>query len=239
MTSIRSVHPFDQYVQRSDRSLRVAEAALLFARDHCPTLDVGRYLEQLDQLALRVDRWDAQTSKERVYALRTVLASEEGFRGNVLEYYDPRNSLLNEVLDRRTGIPITLSAIWLDICEQLRWPFVGVGLPGHYIIKHNSPGQEILIDPFSGGRSLSRNECARFAASLAGETLDLSDEDFQPCPKKIMLTRMLNNLLMIQTRGRQWAAAGRTLERLAALNPDSNEISRQLAFVQGRLAEQN
>lgn len=233
------VHPFDELMLREDEDIRLAEAALLFAADHCPDLEPRGWLERLDALARRVERMEAASPEDQVDALRAVLVEEEGLAANAADYYDPRNSFLNEVLERRLGIPISLSVIWLDICRQLNWPFVGVGLPGHFIIKRHGRNGELLIDPYGGGRILSRQGCERLVSHLFGRRLLLDESAFEPIGIKPALTRMLNNLYSIFTRREEWSQAACVLTRMLAIAPDSELIRDQLARVGVKIAELN
>jgi len=237
VVKVKLNHPFDQLVQKDDSNIRLAEAALLFASDHCPDLNVELCLGRMDALARRVDRLAPRSSAEQAEALRAVLVEEEGFRGNAEDYDDPRNSLLNEILDRRLGLPIMLSAIWLDITTQLGWPFAGVGLPGHYIIKWETSKGRLLVDPFGGGRILNQEECARLVGMATGQSVALIEAHFQATTTKATLARMLNNLYRSYLQREAWISAIRVLHRLLALNPGSTELRLQLTAVTGQLAK--
>jgi regulator of sirC expression with transglutaminase-like and TPR domain len=234
-----SGHPFDQLVQREDTQIRLAEAALLFAADHCQNLKPACWLMRLDALAKRVEAHRARIPADRIAALRSVLVDEEGFSGNTSDYYDPCNSLLNKVLERKTGIPITLSVIWLDIGSQLGWPLAGVGLPGHYVIKWQCPGSDTLIDPFTQGRTLDREDCQRLVSAVTGQPTVLTDEHFEPAPVRFTLARMLHNLLGAYVQRQTWGSVVHVLERLLALHPRSPDLRRQLAIAKGNLASLN
>lgn len=233
------IHPFDRLVQPGATGLRVAEAALLFARDHAPDLAVRPWLEKLDELAQRVDRTSGRGAEDRVAALRAVLVDQERLIGNREDYFDPRNSFLHEVLTRRTGMPICLSTIWLDVCEQLGWPFAGVGLPGHYIIRCDAPAGEILIDPFHGGRVVERTECNRIVSEVIGRPIELTNDDFEGISKRLTLSRMLNNLRWIYTKRRDWHHAALVIARLLALQPDSEGLRHELRTVREKIAGLN
>src|SRR5512140_1564713 len=117
------------------------EAALAIAQEEYPSLDVEEYLVRLDALGERVRRLaPAPKAASTLAALRRVLHEEEGFRGNDKEYYDPRNSFLNEVLDRKLGIPITLSVLWIEVARRAGLALQGVGFPGHFLAKYASAG---------------------------------------------------------------------------------------------------
>ena len=235
----QSRHKFDELVQRDESEVRLAEAALLFAVDHCGGLKIAPWLNRLDELARRVDAKQAGTGTEQIDALRTVLVDEDHFVGNAASYYDTNNSLLNKVLERRVGIPISLSVVWLDICNQLGWPFVGVGLPGHFIIKRTTSDSETLIDPFNDGRTLRRADCERIATGIHGHRGHLTDIQFQPSTKRAILTRMLNNLQTIYLERQAWYEGSLVLTRLLAMHPGSVELERKLAIVNSNLAKLN
>lgn len=232
-------HPFDELVQRDDGQIRLAEAALLFAMDHCNGMVPGYWLDRLSGLARRVERLSPKSAEEQVSALRAVLVEEEGLAGNTADYYDPRNSFINDVIERRLGIPISLSAVWLDVARQLDWPFVGVGLPGHFLIKRHDSEGELIVDPYGGGRILSRAGCVRLVSQLFGRSVGLDGSAFEPIGAKTTLLRMLGNLQSIFTQREEWSALARVLVRMLALDPESPIIKDQIAKVGVKLAELN
>src|ERR671936_78004 len=130
----------------------LAELALHLARDEYRDLDVDAYLSELNSMAREAKAYVRGDLDSRVTGLCRYLFHEMGFRGNTQEYYDPRNSYLNEVLDRRTGIPITLSLVAMAVGRRAGLEVAGVGLPGHFIAKAVSGGGEVLFAPFHGGR---------------------------------------------------------------------------------------
>ena len=235
----QSRHKFDELVQRDESEIRLAEAALLFAVDHGRGLKVATWMNRLDELVRRVDARQACSGAEQIDALRTVLVDEEHFVGNTASYYDANNSLLNKVLERRVGIPISLAVVWLDICNQLGWPFMGVGLPGHFIIKRTTSDDETLIDPFDNGRTLRRADCERIVTGICGHKVHLTDLQFQASTKKAILTRMLNNLRAIYLNRQAWYEGCLVLARLLAMQPGSVELERELAIVNTNLAKLN
>lgn len=239
MNHRRTTHPFDLLVRKDDREIRMAKAALLFASDHCEELKIRFWLGKLEALAHRVGRMEARSPEAQVKALRTVLAEEEGYRGNTKDYDDPRNSLLNEVIERRTGLPILLSAVWLDVAGQLGWPFVGVGLPGHYIIKRETPGGGLLVDPFSGGNVVSREDCVRLVQASLGKEIALEDDHFKPTQTKLTLARMLINLRNSFLRRQAWVQAACVINRLLAFESDTEGLEVQLRAVMEQIARLN
>jgi len=149
-----------------DAPLDAAELALLLARDEYPDLDVEAYLSELAGMAHEAKNYMRGTLEARVTGLCRFLFHEMGFRGNVQEYYDSRNSYLNQVIDRRRGIPISLSLVAMAIGRRAGLEVVGVGLPGHFVAKAVADGQEVLFDPFHGGRRLVPEQCEQLVQQM-------------------------------------------------------------------------
>ena len=190
---------FRESVERPDERFDLAETALLLAQEEYPHLDRRRYLRLLDKLATEAKRRasDAMGPYGMVNALSEYLFDEEGFRGNEDDYYDPRNSFLNDVLERKLGIPITLSLVYMEVGWRLGMPIVGVGMPGHFLVKYLPPEEEIIIDPFHRGIILSEEECADLLTRSSGEAIPFQPNYLAPVAKKQILTRLLNNLRSI------------------------------------------
>ncbi|MCA1597212.1 MAG: transglutaminase-like domain-containing protein, partial [Chloroflexi bacterium] len=158
---------FSQAVAMPDDNINLAEAALLIAAETYPGLAVAHYLRRLDELAagiapsLRGLRRVGSASERRAVlrCLNESLFGAHGFCGNRKDYYDPRNSYLNQVLDRRTGIPITLSVVYLEVGWRLGLPLAGVGLPAHFMVRWVGAGEPLLVDPFGGGVLLDVEGC--------------------------------------------------------------------------------
>ncbi len=160
--SARSRQTFQQLVTLPDSAIPLAEAALLMACEEYPQLEISPYLDQLDRMAqmaqksLRAEDTPVQT----VEKINAVLFETLGFRGNTEDYYDPRNSFFNDVIDRRVGIPITLSTVYMEVSRRLQFPISGVGMPGHFVVKFNNRSEEFFMDPFNRGMILSRDDCS-------------------------------------------------------------------------------
>src|SRR5512136_2010247 len=155
---------FARVVDRPESAINLAEAALLIAEDAYPRLDTDAYLRRMDELAEPLaDRVRPDSSLlETVEALNGHLFGDVGFRGNEKEYYDPRNSYLNEVLDRKLGIPITLSIVTIEVAARNGLRLDGVGFPGHFLVKCPATGGlagDLFVDPFNGGDILTTQEC--------------------------------------------------------------------------------
>ena len=198
----------------------LAEIALLLARDEYPDLDVDGYLAELDAMAHELRRGLRGSLTARVDRLCHYLYHELGFHGNAVEYYDPRNSYFNEVLDRRLGIPISLSAVAMAIGQRAGLTIVGVALPGHFVVKATAGTQEILFDPFHGGRRLTVQDCATLVEQATGEPWDRAETALQPALLGTMVVRMLSNLKAIHLRSREFTRAVKVLKRLRQLQPD-------------------
>lgn len=235
-----SAHPFDAYVREHGSDVRVTHAALLFALDRYPDLCIDSCIHQIDELAARVRAMGAVTPEERITAIREVLVRQEGFTGCTADFCDPCGSYLNRVLDRRHGLPIALSAIWLDIARTLNWPMHGVGMPGHFLIACGSGGPErLFIDPFSGGRLLDRSGCAALLCRCFGEEVTLAESHLAPVSERSMLSRMLCNLRSLYCASQQWRCAERVLQRLSALHPGNSELDEEICRMRRLACEQN
>jgi regulator of sirC expression with transglutaminase-like and TPR domain len=201
-------------------SLDPAAVALLVARDEYPRLDVEAYLSELAGMAHEVRPRLRGPLEARVRGLCRYLFHEMGFRGNPGDtYYDPRNSFLNDVLDRKKGIPITLSLVAMAVAGRAGLPVVGVGLPGHFIAKAVLDGDEVLFDPFHGGRLLSPEQCEALVERVVGEPFQARPELLEAVPTSLIVVRMLNNLKSIFLHERDYPRAIRTLERLRQVQP--------------------
>jgi regulator of sirC expression with transglutaminase-like and TPR domain len=214
---------FAQAVNRPDPLIDLAEAALLIAKEEYPELVVSAYLCRLDAMAesVRPRIRDPRDPREICAGLNEHLFRQESFRGNTENYYDPRNSFLNEVLDRRVGIPITLSLVYIEIARRLGLPLQGVGMPGHFLVKCSAPGEEIVIDPFGGGAILSIADCQRILDKLFDGRVAFEPRMLAPISSRQILMRILNNLKGIYVKADQYGKALAVVDRLLILHPDS------------------
>jgi len=224
---------FGRIAALSDARIDLAEAALWIAAEEYPELDVARYLGRLDELAAaargRVTR--AQGVHEKVERLNDFLYREQGFSGNRADYYDARNSFLNEVLERRTGIPITLAIVYVAIAQRLGVPAHGVGFPGHFLVRVE---RDILVDPFSGSL-LSRSDCEARMQAAAGAEVPFDERLLEPSPPRQILARVLRNLKQIWLSAEEWQRALDCAERILLLAPDSPAELRDRGLLFARL----
>ena len=207
-----------------EQQIDLGSAALTVARLEYPDLDAARYVAKLDHLsASAAERLTVGAPPvQLIQALNGFLFDEKGFRGDSGEdYYDPRNSCLNEVIDRRQGIPITLSVVYLEIARRLSLPFFGVGLPGHFVVKYDDGDQLHFVDPFGGGTIVDRDGCRKLVAAVLNGRPDLRDADFAAVEKRYVIERMLNNLRAIHLDSCQYRKAIGVLDLMITLSADA------------------
>lgn len=187
---------FHVLVNRSDDQIDLFHAALLIATDEYPELNIGQYLTQMDAWAdsVRQSLPENAHPEIRVQFLNDYLFGNLGFSGNTDDYYDPRNSYLNEVIDRRQGIPITLSVLYLELGRRLGLNLSGVSFPGHFLVKLPHGGGELVLDPFNGGIALnSQDLLARLQTMFEVDVDDLTPF-LSTAGNKLILVRLLSNL---------------------------------------------
>ena len=212
-----------ELVARPDDQIDLAEGALLIAAAEYPQLQVASYLQRLDVLAERVrDRLAGETAPPVVLQeLSHVLFEAEGFEGNDEAYYDPRNSFLNDVLDRRRGIPITLGIVTLEVGWRVGLPLAGVNFPGHFLVRFDGEVVKLLIDPFDGGRLLWEDEGQDLLDRVYGGMVKMRPEFLEPTPRADILARVLTNLKGIYLNVGDDARALATVDRLLLIRPEA------------------
>lgn len=216
--------------------------ALEIARDAHPSLDIEAQLARIDGLARRVAQRCTRPSRTRAALghVNWVLFVEEGFRGDDESYYDPRNSYLNDVLDRRRGIPISLSVLYAAVAAPAGLDLAGVNLPAHFVLRAVGEPEPLFVDAFHEGALLDREGCARLVAEATGREVALSDDQLAPAGPAAVVARMLRNLKANHLRGDDYASALPVSRRLAALAPDEPDEQRDwglLAYRAGRPGE--
>ncbi len=228
---------FRQAVDRGEDKIDLGRAALTIALSDYPDLDIAAYLARIDQLAVEVtQRCDGSAEVyNSIAALNYVLFQQYGFRGNSDDYYDPKNSFLNEVIERKTGIPITLSILYMEVAQRVGLAIEGVGFPGHFLVKHAQNGVEIVIDPFQQGDIKSREDLTRMLGGLYGGTVEFHDEYLKPASKKEILRRMLGNLKGIYAKTNDLVKLLSVLDQAIILDPGSAGEVRDRAGIYLRL----
>jgi regulator of sirC expression with transglutaminase-like and TPR domain len=217
-----------------DDRIDLLRAALTIARTEYPDLDIRNYVNRVEALASKVRLQISADSPvvEMINTLNRVIFHEMDFRGNREDYYDPRNSFLNDVLERRLGIPITLSVVYMEVARRIGLPLVGVGMPGHFLLKvYDVDGRQILIDPFNNGAMLNAADCEqRMKVVYAGE-MHFKPEYLLPVSRRQILTRMLNNLRHIYMSVRQFRKTLTIVDLVLAIYPRSPEDVKQRAML--------
>ncbi len=221
---------------RPDAEIDLGETALLFAAAEYPDLDLAQEGGLFDSLGRAASRGvsDGDSALGAANTLSRFLFDDLGFSGNERDYYDPRNSYVNEVLKRRLGIPITLSLVYMEVGRRIGVPMEGVGLPGHFLMRH-AEEPDLFVDAFHGGLLLSREECVQRFRDLTHPDEPWSDQYLAPIGKRDMLTRMLRNLKVAHLRRKDNERALFTATMLIRLRPDLAEERRDRGVVQSRL----
>lgn len=228
-TLLRTGDPWSWMANAEDADVPLFEAALVLARDEYPDLRVRSCLEQLDSLSEGLYATLPANSDPlvKLRALNRYLFDTQGFSGNFLDYYDPRNSYLNDVLDRKLGIPITLSVLYVELGRRAGVELDGVSFPGHFLVRMDVDGGLIVLDPYHRGKSVGSDELKLRARAMVGH--DEPDDNalyqmLRPAQNKAVLTRMLHNLKALYAERREMDKALRCADRLVQLDPQPAEI---------------
>jgi len=227
---------FGQMVSGPDEAINLAEAALLIASEEYPGLDIAAYLARLDEMAatlrrrLRADISPADT----IVALNRFLFDEHGFSGNAADYYDPRHSFLNDVLDRKRGIPLTLALVYMEIGRRIGLPVQGISFPAHFLVKCQLREGMVVLDPYAKGISLSFDEIRRRIKSLRNDAeppRSVIAGMLATASNKDILVRMLRNLKGIYSHHQQWLKALAATDRIISVMPGLAEEYRDRGMI--------
>jgi regulator of sirC expression with transglutaminase-like and TPR domain len=240
-----TVEAFAEAVRRRDESIDLARCCLMIAQDAYPALELERYMGEIERMAFRLRGRVAPSdpAEERILALNELLFAELGYCGNVDDYYDPRNSYLNDVLERRIGIPITLSVLYLELGRRVGLALEGVSFPGHFLVRVRMQAGTFVLDPFAGGTPQSESDLRErlqrvipegVAADVPVAQLPL-DQFLEPASKRQILARVLRNLKAIHQRADRPQALLAVLNRMLVLAPDSGTELRDRGYVYQRL----
>jgi len=212
---------FSAEVSQADEEINLARAALMVAREEYPQLPEERYLGHLDLLAEETrDRLDDENA--HLLVLQELLSSlydRHGFRGNREAYYDPRNSFLNDVLDRGLGIPLTLGIVVLEVGWRLGLPLEGVSFPGHFLVRFKGDAIDLLIDPYDAGAVRFEDEAQELLDRVYGGIIQVSESFLKAATKREMLVRLLMNLKSVYLNVRDHDRALAAVERILLIRP--------------------
>ena len=224
---------FSQIASLPDQQVDLARGALLIAAAAYPDMDESLYLERLDRMASMVkgDMTADISPADIIIRINHLLFDEKKFRGNREKYYDPDNSFLNRVLDRKTGIPITLSLIYMEIAGRLGLDVRGIGLPGHFIVALYPVTKIIYIDPFNRGKILSVDDCLELVRTHMGETVASDHNWLRPIDRKELLARMLRNLKLIYAQQDNDIMLFKMIHWILTLQPDAPGELRERAIL--------
>jgi len=228
---------FERMMRLPEPSLDLARAALVIAAESDPTVDVEREMRTLDAWAgeLRSRLQPGWNNLQKLARLRAFVYEDLKFRGDERDYYSPSNSLLHEVIKRRRGIPLTLSIIFLELGWRAGMPLEGVGFPGHFLVRLSGEPGDLLLDPFSDGRSVHEEECRRMLLEVSGGKLDYDRSLTASVGKRSMIVRLLHNLKSAYLRANDDAHALAAVERLLLLHPGDADETRDQGLLLFRL----
>jgi regulator of sirC expression with transglutaminase-like and TPR domain len=233
---------FEQLAALPDECIDAATGAALIARDTYATLDVERTLARLDELAAPLVAAAPDLRRLPPAAQADAVSSHMyrhlGFRGNEQDYYDPKNSLLPDILDRKLGIPITLALVYCEVARRAGVRARGISFPGHFLVRVDPPGREdaaVAVDPFFGGRRLDEQGLQRLLERAMPSQRLVPAEHLAPATPRTMLVRMLINLKWIHATRGDFARALLALDRIICLTPDSVPALRERGSLAARL----
>ncbi len=217
--------------------LPIGEAALALASFDRPRVGLARYSRHLAALASDVARRVGADSdlNARAIALNEILLLKYGYTGDELTYDDLQNANLMRVIDRRQGLPVALGILYLDAARAQGWDAVGLGFPGHFLIRLSDGAGRLILDPFHGGRILDAVALRELLKAIAGQEVELSPDHYAPVPDREVLLRLQNNLKSRLIQGQRYEDAVRVIETMRMLAPDLAELAREAGLLHAQL----
>ncbi|MEM1367845.1 MAG: tetratricopeptide repeat protein [Cyanobacteria bacterium P01_H01_bin.15] len=224
---------FAAAIAKPAADINLLEAALWIAKSEYPNLEPQAYFDVVDRMALEAQSYlpEAAYPLKIIQGLNRFFFKGLDFTGNQENYYDPRNSYLNEVIERRTGIPISLAILYREVSNRLDFPMIGVGMPGHFLLKPNFPEAGIYVDVFHEGAVLFPEDCAQLINGIYGESVDFDPDWLAPISAPDILLRMLNNLRAIFLQQGKWQKMKQNLEFCLLLVPDNPQFRRDRGLI--------
>jgi regulator of sirC expression with transglutaminase-like and TPR domain len=217
--------------------LPIADAALALASFDRPRVGLARYTRHLRTLARDVGHraGGAASLEARANALNEIMILKHGYTGDELTYDDLQNANLMRVIDRRRGLPVALGILYLDVARAQGWDAVGLGFPGHFLIRLADRAGRVILDPFHGGRVLDASALRELLKAIAGQEVELSPDHYAPVPDREVLLRLQNNLKSRLLQGQRHEEAVRVIETMRMLAPDLAELSREAGVIHAQL----
>ncbi len=214
---------FQHEICAPDEHIDLAKAALYIAQEEYSELEVEEYLNALDAMAIELEeRLPLEKYPLKIIqCINQYLFDDLKFTGNTQNYYDPRNSFLNDVIERRVGIPITLALLYIEIARRIDFPMIGIGMPGHFLISPDISEMEIYVDAFNKGEVMFPQDCQERLSQIYQQNITLQPEFLAPIAKKQFLARMLTNLKYIYLKQYELEKALSCVERILLLFPSA------------------
>ncbi|MEQ8276189.1 MAG: tetratricopeptide repeat protein [Deltaproteobacteria bacterium] len=229
-----SLDALNDLVDGYGEDLPLDRALLAIAMEEYPKINARHYLGALDDLADRALERAERTGRHQS-ALAQTLFAEAKFRGNGENYYDPKNSLLNVVIDRRVGIPITLSIVYIEVARRTGSRAMGIGFPGHFLVQHEVDGHKLLIDPFDCGSVLDVTDCERILNGLSTAPKELEPWMLAPSSPRAIVARVLTNLKHAYLLEKDFIGAVKAIDRLLVVDPDRETERRDRGLLYAEL----
>lgn len=225
--------PIFDFANLPDSELELATGALLIAKSDYPELDVADYQQQLDAMAdaIRQNLQGTALPEHHIAEMNRYLFEEQKFQGNNKDYYALSNNFLNVVLDRKMGLPITLSVLYIEVGKRAGLPLVGVNFPGHFLVKYKSEHLDVFIDAFDNGKFMSENALEAKLQETFGQPINLQPSMLTEATHREILARILRNLMHAYTRLERHDAALQAAQRITWFLPNSAGALRQFGYM--------
>ena len=223
---------FEKLIKKPEEQINLAEAALYIARDEYPGIDIPAYLSQIKEWSVQLKKESTRKpASSRLDLLNKLLFDKMQFTGNIDNYYDPKNSFLNDVIDSRKGIPISLSVIYLELAWSLGLDAAGVGFPGHFLVRVNHRGETLYVDAFYKGRVMTATDCVDFWQDISEGEVEFQNSFLSCMNKQQILIRMLRNLKGIYLEQKSYKKLIAIMDKLIVMNPRLPEEVRDRGII--------
>ncbi len=232
-----TLEDFRRAVSGPDDEIDLARVGLIAARVQYPGLEIESILESLDALAAKVR---ARVSAEapvldQVEALTGVLIENFGLKGATKTYYDPRNSFLNDVMERKIGIPVSMSILYMSVGSRAGIALAGTGIPRHFLVRVLGIQPPRFVDVYGKGRIMDLETCQRAVTRMFRGQIELHPEMFETVSNAAVVTRLLTNLKMIYLNSMRYSAVVPILDRMILVNPQETTLWKERGLIRFRL----